>query len=192
MTEKTKPLPNLVFKKPRAGAIKILENKETLFETVMDSIGDLVSIQDRDLRIIYQNQAIKKLMGDRYGMHCYKVYERRERACTDCPLKESFKTGDIAKALRIGISQKGVAGKYELITAPIKNKKSQIVAGVEMVRDVTERERTIEELKEKTTDLENFKKLAIGRELKMIELKKELAKLKGRGNSIRNLNKTKL
>lgn len=177
---KVKPLPKLTFKEPRKEAIKVLKDKGKLFETVMDAIGDLVSIQDLNMRIIYQNRAIKELMGDHYGIHCYRIYERRGRICEGCPMQESFKTGRAAKALRTGISKQGVVGKYELITAPLKDEQGKIVAGIELVRDVTKKEKGIEELKEKTEDLERFKKLSIGRELKMIKLKQEIEKLKGR------------
>lgn len=44
--------------------------------------------------------------------------------------------------------------------------------------DITERKKTEQELKRKIEELEKFQKLTIGRELKMIELKKEIEKLK--------------
>ncbi len=46
-------------------------------------------------------------------------------------------------------------------------------------RDITERKSAEEELKKKTKELEGFNKLAVGRELKMIELKKEINALLG-------------
>jgi len=130
------------------------------------------------MRIVYQNRAIKEVMGEHYGMNCYRVYERRERVCEGCPMRKSFKTGEAVRGLRIGISKEGVVGKYELITAPIKDGRGKIVAGIEMVRDVTEREKNIGELKKKTEELEKFQKIAIGRELTMIELKKEIEAIK--------------
>ena len=60
-------------------------------------------------------------------------------------------------------------------------------------RDVTARKRAEEELAEqrrreldRLADLEKFQKLTVGRELKMVELKKEIEELRGRmGNSDR-------
>lgn len=173
-----KPLPKLIFKEPRKETIKVLKNKGELFEAVMNAIGDLVSIQDLDMTITYQNKAIKEVMGDHYGMHCYRIYERRDNICEGCPMQESFKTGKVARTLRTGISKEGVAGRYELITAPLKDKQGRVVAGIEVVRDVTERENVLAELKNKTEELEKFIKLATGRELTMVELKKEIEKLK--------------
>ena len=45
------------------------------------------------------------------------------------------------------------------------------------------KERT-KELQEKIDELERFYHLAVGRELKMIELKEEIEKLKGRANKL--------
>lgn len=48
------------------------------------------------------------------------------------------------------------------------------------VRDITEQKEIEEKLKKYTLELERFNKLAIGRELKMVELKKEIEELKKR------------
>jgi hypothetical protein len=44
--------------------------------------------------------------------------------------------------------------------------------------DITERKRVEAELKEKVKELESFNKLAVDRELKMVELKKEIESLR--------------
>jgi PAS domain S-box-containing protein len=48
-------------------------------------------------------------------------------------------------------------------------------AMIAVVRDVTERRGTERSLRERTAELERFERLVVGRELKMIELKRRLA-----------------
>ncbi len=152
-------------------AKELLKDKEELFDIVMDAIGDLVSIQDLKMRIIYQNKAMKEAMGVHEGEYCYIVYEKRDHICEGCPLIKVYKTGGVAKALRVGILPDGTSNRFENVVAALRDKRGKIVAGIEACRDVEIRERAIEGLK-------NFKNLAVGRELKMVELKKEIEALK--------------
>jgi len=51
----------------------------------------------------------------------------------------------------------------------------KLVLGI--VRDITDRKKTEQELKEKNEELEKFKEMTIGRELKLIELKNKVKEL---------------
>ncbi|MEK6580944.1 MAG: PAS domain S-box protein, partial [Nitrospirota bacterium] len=63
-------------------------------------------------------------------------------------------------------------------TAPIFDSEGKITGGICIVEDITERKKMDEELKSKIEELEKFYGMAVGRELKMKELKEELARLK--------------
>ena len=56
----------------------------------------------------------------------------------------------------------------------LKDKQGRIYATMASGEDITERKAAEEEIRNKTNELEKFNKLAVGRELKMIELKKEI------------------
>ena len=112
-------------------------------QNIIDAVGDGISIQDTQFRILYQNQIHKALMGDHIGEYCYKAYERREQVCEGCHLAQSFRDGKIHRAVQRRVKDKGKF-YFEIISSPVKDEKGDIIAGIESVRDVTER-RLIEE-----------------------------------------------
>jgi PAS domain S-box-containing protein len=61
-----------------------------------------------------------------------------------------------------------------------RDEKGNVVGYFFAFNDLTERKKFEQEFKEKIRDLEKFQKMAIGRELKMIELKKEIRELKAK------------
>lgn len=63
----------------------------------------------------------------------------------------------------------------EITTCPIKVRDKSLALGV--AHDITDYKRVLEELKKKNEELEKFNKLAIGRELRIIELKNKIKEL---------------
>ena len=63
---------------------------------------------------------------------------------------------------------------FETWYTPLLDKNNNIVGMMGVSMDVTERINAERELKSKVSELETFNKLAVGRELRMIELKKEV------------------
>jgi PAS domain S-box-containing protein len=71
----------------------------------------------------------------------------------------------------------GTSKIFEVIKVPTFDQKGERKGLIVVGRDITERHLANEELKEKALELERFNSLMIGRELKMIELKKEINQL---------------
>ncbi len=44
-------------------------------EAIIAAIGDGISIQDRNFKVIYQNQVDKEIHDNHVGVYCYKAYE---------------------------------------------------------------------------------------------------------------------
>jgi PAS domain-containing protein len=59
-------------------ALRQKEEEHRKNEAVLESLGDPISIQDRELRVIYQNVAHRELMGSHRGELCYSAYQKRE------------------------------------------------------------------------------------------------------------------
>lgn len=105
---------------------------------IIDAFGEGVSIQDTDYRILYQNMIHKNFIGNHKGEFCYRAYEKREKTCTGCPLTATFQDGKIHRAERSS-PKEGEEGYFEITSSPIKDSQGNIIAGIEIVRDITER-----------------------------------------------------
>jgi hypothetical protein len=100
------------------------------------------------------------MVGEHAGEYCYKAYQRRDDICEGCHLALSFRDGKIHKKEQ---SRTTASGEffYEIIASPLRNANGVIIAGIEAVRDITER-----------------KKFEAEREMLVRELKETLAKIK--------------
>lgn len=148
-----------------ANNLEILEEIGPL--AILESLGDAISIQDTELRVLYQNPSHRRLMGNQVGHYCYEAYQKRDDVCPGCHLLKSFKSGKANR--REGSTPHSTRGfvHVEIISTPLKNAEGKIIAGVEAVRDITEQKLMREKLNAITTDLEqrSWRLMAVNKEL---------------------------
>jgi len=137
-----------------AKAREIMTDASRLLDNIMSSMGDGLSIQDRNMRIVYQNQFMIDNFGSHIGDYCYRSYEKSDSICDGCPIIEAFRTGKATKALRVGITKDGTSFRFENIASPLRNNQGEIVAGLELCRIVEAREKAFDDLREAMKCLE--------------------------------------
>ncbi len=108
-------------------------------ESILAAMGDGVIIQDISYRITYQNEINSRLFGDRKGEFCYQVYEGIDHVCEWCPIEKTFRDGKVHTVLREVARPEGTR-YYNLAASPLRDASGEIVAGIKIVRDVTDRE----------------------------------------------------
>lgn len=128
------------------------ESERAKAETIIAAIGASLSIQDRDCRILYQNDLCRQMAGNRLGEACFKAYANRNAVCESCPLALSFADGQIHTVERYIISDR-FQGWIEIIASPLKNARGEITSCLEIVRDISERKRMEMELVEERDKL---------------------------------------
>ncbi|MBI4848708.1 MAG: PAS domain S-box protein [Nitrospirae bacterium] len=130
--------------------INTVEDIKKLFESleaVLGAIGNGISIQDASLRILYQNSIHKNLTGDHAGEYCYSAYKKKDCACEDCPVLKAFSDGSIHSVKR-SAPVNGEMRHFEIIASPLRDSTGNIIAGIEILHDITEFRKAVEALEE--------------------------------------------
>lgn len=136
-------------------AMNTLADEKAKSEAVIAAIPDGISIQDRNFKVIYQNEVHRSMAGDQIGKTCYEQYARRDSVCPECPVAKSFADGG-RHSLEKSNTINGKIRHIEIHSAPLRNATGEIVAGIEAVRDITERkqiEQELEQHRERLADL---------------------------------------
>jgi len=103
---------------------------------ILDSLYCGISIQDAHFTVIYQNNTHINYFGKHLGEYCYSSYENRNCSCDYCPAKKPLKrstTHTFKKSASIG----GDMLLLEITASTIKYSSGNIIATVEVVKDVT-------------------------------------------------------
>ncbi len=134
---------------------------------VLEALGDAISIQDPDLKILYQNPRHIQMMGNQLGKYCYEAYQNRDTVCPGCHLLVAFRERKTSRRITSTTHSSRGTIHVEIIASPLVDENGTIVAGIEAVRDITERKLMEERLQAITSDLEQkaWKLMAANKEL---------------------------
>jgi two-component system, NtrC family, response regulator HydG len=117
---------------------------EKLFRAVLNTVSDAITVIDRDLNILFQNEPVFRAYGRKIGEKCYSAYRRRQEPCENCIILDVLENGAPKSALRDVHTPGGEVLWMEVFSGPYRNEQGQIIGAVEIVRDVTERIRLSE------------------------------------------------
>jgi len=134
--------------------MKIADEKAKT-EAIIAAMGDGVSIQDTNYRILYQNHVSKDIYGDHIGEYCYKAYQNKDHVCERCHLTMAFRDGMIHTLEQKRTTDMGLM-HYEITASPVMDSTGKIIAGIELVRDITGRKKVEEELEKYRKHLESL------------------------------------
>ncbi len=118
---------------------------ETLFNAVLNTVSDAITVIDKDLKVIFQNEAVHKIYGSKIGERCFEAYRGRQEPCENCIILEVIKDGKPRRALRDIQLPGGNILWMEIFSGPFRDGEGNIIGAVEIVRDVTEQIRLSEE-----------------------------------------------
>lgn len=166
----------------RKNAEASLRQSEEKYLSIMDNISIGVALIGPDMEILSLNKQMKKWnpQVDLKEKHiCYRSFNNppREKICSYCPTAKTLKDGLVHE----DVTETPMGGhvlNYRVISSPIKDETGRVIAAIEMVEDITEKKKLEREARKRTQDLEVFYKASVGREERILELKKEIERLK--------------
>lgn len=126
--------------------VRRLEEQKLWYEGLVAAIGDGISVQGADFTILYQNRAHRELMGEHHGEACFRAYARRDSVCPDCCLQAPLRDGSVLTVERSRENGETLI-HYEITVSPLRDARGIIVAGIEVVREITDRKKAEEQLR---------------------------------------------
>lgn len=155
------------------------------WEMTFDSAMEFIILIDKELKITRCNRSFSNYVGapssDIVGNNCYDYFHCPQDIVDGCKNKM-----DTSGALLTKNEVQTDTGRWLYVShRPIMDDKANIMKSVIIATDVTQLKNVQQrltdsenELKKKVEDLEKFYDMAIGREIRMKELKKEIKRLK--------------
>ena len=132
---------------------KTIFASKKLFYNILNAIPDLVSVIDRDFRIVFSNwrggYEYVPVTQRRKKMHCYEVYYSSEM-CEPCHMQEVFRTGKSVITEKFN----PMVGNLEIHAFPIFDEAGNIVMAGEYHRNINARRRAEDALREANQVLE--------------------------------------
>ncbi len=143
----------------RKQAEEALRESEGKLNAMLQSIGDHMSMMDKDLNIIWANKIAKEVFGnDIIGKKCYEAYHQRKEPCEPypCLTLKAFRDGKVHKHDTQVIDRNGKTISFHCIAnVTLRDKQGNPTAVLEISRDTTEHKQAELALIERGKELEN-------------------------------------
>ena len=124
---------------------ELVEQREE-YRDLFHNVPCLVSVVDRDYRVIRHNRTYLEQFGESRGRRCYEMNKGRTERCPVCPVDQTFQTGQSYTSEESGVSKGGGIIHWIVYTSPIRDKNGDVVAAMEMMIDITRRKELEEKL----------------------------------------------
>jgi histidine kinase len=107
------------------------------YQRLFELVPCIISVQDRNYKLIGFNQEFSKRFAPRPGEYCYSAYKGRDKKCRFCPVEKTFQDGLPHYSEETGRNKDGSLTHWIVKTAPLKNDNGDIIGAMEMSLDIT-------------------------------------------------------
>ena len=125
----------------------ILQRSKQHWEKTFDAIPALITLQDKDMRIIRTNKAaadfFQSSFQDVIGKHCYQLFRKSDEPCAHCPTFNTLATACSHTQL---IEHKIWDRTFQVTSSPVIDDNGEVTHLVHTAKDVTEQKRLEKQL----------------------------------------------
>jgi PAS domain S-box-containing protein len=163
----------------RKEAEEALRESRATARGLLDATQESLLLLDKEGIIIAVNQTAARRHHRRpeelVGINRFDILPQNLRESRKAHFNNVLQTGNPAdfEDVRDGMV-------FHQLYYPVQDKTGAIIGVAIFAQDITERKHMEEDLKRNVEELEQFSKMAVGREIKMIQLKEEINELLGR------------
>lgn len=130
---------------------------ENVWEAIFDSIPDLITVIDRNCKVVRANKAMADRLGrseaSMVGAHCYESIHGMLTPHEGCPHVELLKDG---KGHVSELYEPLLDGVFLVSTTPVYDQNGEVMGSVHIARDITGRKQAEDKLQEYNNELEEL------------------------------------
>ena len=118
-----------------------LARRHNKLEAIFNSIGDGLTILDRDLNIVFVNQVQQANFPNTplIGSKCHLAFFKRPKICSDCPVIQTMQNQKNLSG-EILVKKSDTSGRYyEWTTSPVRDPSGRVYEIILLMRDITQR-----------------------------------------------------
>ncbi|KAA0259449.1 PAS domain S-box protein [Deferribacter autotrophicus] len=115
----------------------LFELEHEKFESIVEAIGEGVVLIDKNYNVLWANNYIRNFVDLNEGDKCFSAICGNENVCEKCNLNDVIKEKKV-KTYRYKDFIKGKTGHYDVILSPLLDSQGEVVAVVELIRDLTD------------------------------------------------------
>jgi len=158
-----------------------LKKAEETYRALVDNITIGVALINPEMNLMAVNKKMQEWfpgIDTTKKSVCFEVFNDppRTEICPYCPTCKTLKDGLMHEVVTETV-RGGKVVNFRVMSSAVRDASGGIIAAIEMMEEVTESKALQDELHQKIEQLERFHKIAVGRELKMRELKDKVMEM---------------
>ncbi len=107
------------------------------YAKLLDALPCYVTLQDRELNVLWRNGSCRRDFGDSTGKKCYELYGTGNSTCTDCPVQQTFADGLLHSREMTVLTHGGQRMNVIVHSSPVRDENAQILSVLETAVNIT-------------------------------------------------------